>query len=113
MFRVHTALFLLLLGSSAPAQPPLAESEAGLPYVRFYPTKEAGGGVGAGASNWAAAQDPQGVLYFGNESGVVEYDGASWRLTPLPNLSVVRSLAADAGGTIWVGGQGVLELPAA
>src|SRR6185436_20993220 len=87
---------LVLLGASSAASLPLAEPEAGLPYLRYYPGPEAGGTLGAGATSWAAVQDDQGVVYFGNESGVVEYDGAAWRLTQLPNHSVVRSLARDA-----------------
>jgi hypothetical protein len=47
-------------------------------------------------------------MYFGNNLGLLEYDGANWRLIHLPNKSVVRSLTKDANGRIYVGGVGHL-----
>ncbi len=44
-------------------------------------------------------------MYFANRNGVLEYDGVSWRLIKMPNLSVVRSLDADQNGRIYVGAQ--------
>lgn len=61
---------------------------------------------GADAQNWAVVQDARGVMFFGNTEGLLEYDGARWTHIPLPNPgSLVRSLAADANGTVYVGGQ--------
>jgi signal transduction histidine kinase/ligand-binding sensor domain-containing protein len=60
----------------------------------------------AHAQNWAVAQDSRGVLYFGNTSGVLELDGEGWRLIPVANQSIVRSLAADQDGRVWVGAVG-------
>jgi len=45
-------------------------------------------------------------MYFGNDDGVLEYDGVSWRLIPLPNSSAVYSLAMDNDWRILVGGDG-------
>lgn len=50
---------------------------------------------------WAVAEAPNGILYFGNDEGVLRYDGSSWRLIPTP--TVVRSLAVDASGRVYVG----------
>src|ERR1017187_2391829 len=61
----------------------------------------------ASPQNWAIAQDRRGIMYFGNTTGVLEFDGVSWRLIPLSNGSFVRSLATDNQGTIFAGGQGV------
>ena len=58
---------------------------------------------GALEQNWAIAQDDRGVVYVGNNAGVLEYDGASWRLITVPNRSVVRSLANDGQGRIYLG----------
>jgi PAS domain S-box-containing protein len=55
---------------------------------------------------WAVAQDPRGVLYFGNGDGVLEYDGAGWRVFVLPRRGAVRSLASGADGTLYAGSQG-------
>ena len=38
----------------------------------------------AGIQNWAIAQDERGVMYFGNNSGLLEFDGSAWRLYELP-----------------------------
>ena len=73
---------------------------AGKPFItNFYPND-----YGAGPSNWAIVQDHRGVIYIGNENGVLEYDGSNWELIQLPNKSVVRSLGIGNDGTIYVGG---------
>jgi signal transduction histidine kinase/ligand-binding sensor domain-containing protein len=79
----------------------LVASEMGRPYINNYLPDE----YGAAPQNWAITQDQRGVMYFGNTSGVLEYDGSKWRTIPLPNNHVVRSLASDDAGTIWVGGR--------
>jgi len=53
--------------------------------------------------NWSMLQDDRGVIYIGNLPGVLEYDGANWRSIRTPNSSVVRSLAKDSTGRIYVG----------
>lgn len=58
----------------------------------------------AEAQNWAVVQDKRGVLFFGNNNGVLEYDGNAWNLIKTP--SVVRSLAMDGAGKIYVGIRG-------
>ncbi len=60
----------------------------------------------AETQTWAALQDNRGVMYFGNNAGVVEYDGSSWRLIRTNNKSVVRSMAIDSSGVIYVGAVG-------
>ncbi len=50
-------------------------------------------------------QDQQGVIYAGNNEGILEFDGQRWRKLELLNLSTVRSLAVDAQGTVYVGAQ--------
>ncbi len=91
----------LFLGLSAPAVH--AADETGLPFVRNYPARE----YNAGSQNWCVLQVPTGLIYAGNGSGILEYDGVDWRLIPVSNRSVVRSLALDPStGTIYVGAQG-------
>ena len=68
------------------------------------------------SSNWAIVQDQRGVMYFGNGNdlgnghGILEYDGVSWNLIPLPNKTTVRSLAVslDQDDRIYVGAVGDL-----
>lgn len=53
--------------------------------------------------NWAVTQDRRGVIYVANRDGVLEYDGASWRLIPTASNTAVRSLDTDSSGTVYVG----------
>jgi len=46
------------------------------------------------------------MLHFGTLRGVLSYDGAWWRVTPLPNESAVFSVAAGRGPEIAVGAYG-------
>jgi hypothetical protein len=71
---------------------------------------------GASPVNWRIEQHPTtGYIYATNNSGVLEFDGAVWRLIPLPHGGAARALAIDPAGTIWVGGVGELAtlVPAA
>jgi len=56
--------------------------------------------------NWAVIEDKRGILYFGNTIGVLEFDGHNWRLICLPKNAIVRSLAIDKKGKIYVGSRG-------
>ena len=69
---------------------PARGAEAGRPLIRRYTPRE----YGAGEQNWAVAQDDRGVVYFGNNLGLLEYDGASWRLDPGAE-SVGRAVARE------------------
>ena len=74
----------------------------GLIQSKYYSVDE----YNAGMQNWAVAQDKRGVMYFGNATGVLEFDGETWSTIRLNNRSTVRSLAVGANGEIFVGGYG-------
>lgn len=76
--------------------------EAGKPLLTNYTSRD----YQANPSNMAIVQDLRGVMYFGNADGVLEYDGVSWRLIPLPNHTIARSLAFCPTGRIYVGSVG-------
>ncbi|MFN7521321.1 MAG: hypothetical protein ACK5Q0_12295, partial [Lysobacteraceae bacterium] len=95
------AMVLYALAMAAWGAPP---AEAGLPLLRSFSPAD----YGAGEQNWAIAQGPDGVLYVGNQRGVLRFDGQRWRLTPVANGSMVRSLAVDASGRVYVGANGEL-----
>ncbi|KAA0227956.1 GHKL domain-containing protein [candidate division KSB1 bacterium] len=95
-------ILLLLLAGRFPPDAQAQNSELGLPFIRNYSPKE----YRADIQNWAIVQDDRGVMHFGNNLGVLEYDGVAWRLLRLPNKSYVRSLAKDANGRVYVGGVG-------
>ena len=100
----HVYLTLLLTGTALLSLPTGGEAaeELGTPYIRNFAPEE----YGAPAQNTAVVQSPSGITYFGNENGVLEFDGRNWALIPLPNGSYVRSLAIAANGTVYVGGVG-------
>lgn len=75
-------------------------------FNRYYNAKEYKGGI----QNWAIAEAPNGLLYFGNLAGVMEYDGSQWRNIPVPNKSTIRSLSVLQSGTIAVGAISELGL---
>lgn len=100
--RLHP-LVLAFLVFALPWRAFAAErGEAGLPFLRNYSPKE----YAAHPQIFSIAQDRRGVLYFGTDGLVLEYDGAYWKKIPLPKGGFVRSLVADAAGAIYAGGEG-------
>ena len=57
---------------------------------------------GAGLQNWAVTQDADGLMLFGNNAGLLSFDGYTWHLTRMPSGQKVRSCMA-AGRRIYVG----------
>jgi signal transduction histidine kinase/CheY-like chemotaxis protein/ligand-binding sensor domain-containing protein len=92
--------FLLLLPLWAWGQ--TRNDEVGRPFITVYGSKEYGGHF----QNWAFAQDQRGIMYVGNGSGLLEFDGVSWRLIDVANKSFIRSLAIDENGRIYDGSDG-------
>lgn len=93
--------WLLLL---ATVQCTVFASENGLPLLKNYKPNE----YNAGTQNWAIVQDQRGILYVGNNVGVLEFDGVHWQTIQTANQSVVRSLAVGTDGRIFVGAKGDL-----
>jgi hypothetical protein len=58
----------------------------------------------AGNKNWSVSRDEKGVMYFGNDIGLLEFDGIEWRLNKLPNSSIARSVAVQSYKTVFTGG---------
>ncbi|MBK8877926.1 MAG: hypothetical protein IPN74_05080 [Haliscomenobacter sp.] len=71
------------------------------PVINFYKKN-----IRSGTQTWDIAEDPFGYTYFANNSGLLVFDGYNWELYPLPNGTIVRSVAIDKHGNIFVGGQG-------
>ncbi|MBX3241584.1 MAG: hypothetical protein KIT80_11410 [Chitinophagaceae bacterium] len=60
----------------------------------------------AGAQNWNIGQDAQGIIYVANNEGLLTFDGSYWKKYPLPNLTIIRSLAVTDNGRVYIGAQG-------
>ena len=69
------------------------------PIVRSYSVSD----YNAGIQNWSIAQDERGVMYFGNNNGLLEFDGSAWRLYELPTKGIVRAIYISKDGRIYVG----------
>lgn len=82
-------------------RPGWSQSTIGLPAIKNYRNTD----YHAALEVWDIAQDRQGLLYFANNDGLLSYDGAYWKLYPLPNKAAIKSLAMDAMGRIYVGGE--------
>ncbi|MDO6519531.1 triple tyrosine motif-containing protein [Zobellia uliginosa] len=69
-----------------------------LPPIQNYATFD----YGAETQNWAISQSKEGYLYFGNNSGLLQYDGEGWKTYYTTNRSVIRSVKAK-GDLIYTG----------
>lgn len=53
--------------------------------------KYASNSYGAGNQNWMITQDSNQFVYFANNEGLLEFNGANWMLYPSPNETIIRS----------------------
>ncbi|MCO5265914.1 MAG: hypothetical protein M9948_08580 [Lentimicrobium sp.] len=72
--------------------------ETGIPFINQYPKSV----YNAGTQNWAITQNSKGFVYFGNNDGLLEFDGQEWQTYQLPVQSIIRSVLA-VGDTIYTG----------
>jgi ligand-binding sensor domain-containing protein/DNA-binding CsgD family transcriptional regulator len=79
----------------------LAQNTIGLPDIINYSKQSYSGGL----QNWDIKQDKNEIIYFANNEGLLTFDGTYWKLYPLPNKTIVRSVAIADDGKIYVGGQ--------
>lgn len=67
----------------------------------------------AGTQNWAMAQDRYKRLYIANNEGLLVFNGTNWQLYPVPNKTILRSIAFGADGKLYAGAQDELGYYAA
>ncbi len=89
-------------GAAGESSDYLIAFEQGRPFFRHFSYQEHKGGV----QNWDLVIDSKGILYCGNNDGILEFDGVRWRLIQTNNKTVVRSLAMGNDGRIYVGAKG-------
>ena len=77
------------------------QNTIGLPLIINYSKTDFHGG----AQTWDIKQGENGVMYFANNEGLISFDGAYWKIHPLPNRTILRSMAIG-NNKIYVGGQG-------
>jgi Y_Y_Y domain/Two component regulator propeller len=101
MSKTTLIIFLFIL-ASLPKLVPAQVNISGDPIIRYIPPSEYNGGP----QIFSILQNKQGVMYFGSNDGMIEYDGTNWEHHPLNNHTIVRSLALDKTGRIYyAGGQ--------
>ena len=89
LFCVFSLFSSLSRGSSIPFSP----------IVRSYSVSN----YNAGIQNWSVAQDERGIMYVGNNKGLLEFDGNRWKLHELPTKNIVRTVYIGEDGKIFVG----------
>ncbi len=94
LFLIKSSLVILLLSIKLISN--AQDNEMGFPFVENFPPKA----YGFESQNFSIVEDKQGILYVGNLSGVLEYDGTSWKLIP---LSGIPQLAVDENNKVYVG----------
>ncbi|HLO82459.1 MAG TPA: triple tyrosine motif-containing protein [Chitinophagaceae bacterium] len=95
---------LIIIAMVLIGQPLLAQNTIGIPLVINYSKND----YRAGTQTWDIDQDSSGRMYFANNEGLVTFDGNFWKVYPLPNKTIVRSLAIGKNGMVFAGGQGEL-----
>ncbi len=71
---------------------------SGLPFITNYPKSV----YNASTQNWSVGQNPKGFVYFGNNDGLMEFDGQHWQTYPIPNGSIIRSILV-VNDTVYIG----------
>ncbi len=71
----------------------------GLPFIRNYTPEE----YNEHPQNWSIVKDKRGMMYFGNNHGLLEYNGATWKLYDNDRSATVRSLLVDNDGFVYYG----------
>ncbi|MBK9290964.1 MAG: hypothetical protein IPM52_05000 [Bacteroidetes bacterium] len=93
-----TKWFFLLLSTFLVVASQAQVKHLGLPLINNFPRTV----YNASTQNWAITQADNGFMYFGNNDGLLEFDGQHWSLYRVPNNSIVRSVLVS-GDTIYTG----------
>ncbi len=57
----------------------------------------------ASEKNWAVDIDSLGYVYFGNNRGLLQFDGEQWKMFQLPGKTIIRSVKVGSEGRIYTG----------
>src|SRR5882672_4573096 len=82
-------------------------AEKGLPFITNYYPKD----FKALTQAWAVIESNEGIMYFGMQNTILEYDGVRWRKVPTDfktTSNVIRAFGKDKDGTIYFGAIGDL-----
>ncbi len=74
--------------------------KAGAPFIKNYSAEEINS---EGSEFFCCAQDNRGMVYFGNITGITEFNGREWKQIHNANHTIVRGMATDSLGRIYTG----------
>ncbi len=77
-------------------------AQIGSPFIQNYDPEE----LGVNPQIWDITQDKRGVMYFGCNDCLLEYNGKDWRKIEIKYAKGVLSLDCDSAGTVYVGSWG-------
>ncbi|WP_338761600.1 SpoIIE family protein phosphatase [Bernardetia sp. ABR2-2B] len=83
--------------------PNVPYQEAGRLFVKNYSPKE----YNAATQNWAVEQGENGIIYIGNTTHLLSFDGKTWERTKIGGTGLVRSLGySSSKDKMYIGGVG-------
>jgi len=76
----------------------LFAQKIGIPEIEYFNRRQYGGAT----QNWKVSQSSDGLMYFANNNGLLEYDGVKWTLHNEMDAGIVRSVKC-IGSKIYLG----------
>lgn len=101
--RVFYISWLLFLPCHLFSQRDHSPVTDGQTFIQYYPPASY---LNKHRQNWCVIQDHRGMIYVGNTTGLLTFDGVKWRFYQCSNRSVIRSLKKDDFGRIYYGAKG-------
>ena len=99
MFKISCISFLLVFFLSSRVR----SQDIGIPLIKNFSPEE----YSAEPQNWQVSQGKDGVMLIANNSGLLEFDGVSWRLMTVPK-NLTRSVGVAQDGQVYLGSVGDL-----
>ena len=96
-------IFILLTGLGMAPAGQCQTSELGLPILRTWKRLD----YKANVQFFSPYQADNGLMYFGNQMAVLEYDGRDWRILKLP-VSFARTISPGPAGQIIIGDEDII-----
>ncbi len=100
--RIYKTISLFVLFLTVPCLFYAQSSNIGIPPISNFTKKT----YNAGTQNWNIAQSKEGLMYFANNGGLLEFDGVNWQCYGVSNQTNIRSLGIANDGRIYIGAQG-------
>lgn len=91
--------FILLINSFSNGYSQVLKPITGKPIIRNYSPKT----YQSHQQIWSITQGKDQLMYFGSHKELVVFDGVSWQKIQTPNNQLVRALATDQNGIVYLG----------